>query len=69
MGNPKFKLTHKEILEFALYGVRTEFGVNTGNPDYTEEDFEQLRKTENELIRRLKLVVAQEKRKEQSNGS
>jgi hypothetical protein len=57
------KISKIDIFRYALWGVRTEIGANTGNPLWTEEDFEALEKIEKELERRLKLAkIADAKR-------
>lgn len=58
MAGTRFKLTTHELLEFAKIGVRTEIGVNSGNPDWTREDWEFHYKAEKEIDRRIKIQEA-----------
>lgn len=58
--NPRWKLSKIDLVQYALWGVRTELGANEGNPFWKEEDFEELEKAERELMRRLKIFTAQE---------
>jgi len=63
MSGTRFKLSTTEVLEFALEGIRTTIGVNSGNPDWTREDWEYHYKAEREIERRLKIARVQESMK------
>lgn len=61
MSNPKFKLELVDLLEFALEGVNTTIGANSGNPGWTREDWEYHYKAQKEIERRIKIVRSQER--------
>jgi hypothetical protein len=57
--NERFKLSKLDLLTFALEGVNTTIGTNTGNPDWTREDWEFHYRAQKEIERRIKIVKAQ----------
>jgi hypothetical protein len=54
--DPRFKLTTEDILIFASEGINFTIGVNSGNPDWSREDWEFHYRAQKEIVRRLKLV-------------
>lgn len=56
MAAERWKLTNLELLEFALEGVITIIGVNSGNPDWTVDDWRFHYNAQKEIERRIKLV-------------
>lgn len=63
MAHTRFKLSNLELLEFALTGVNTDIGTNTGNPDWTHEDWSFHIRAQKEIERRIKIVKHNEEKK------
>lgn len=64
MSIRRFKLSTREVLEWALEGVQWTIGSNAGNPTWSRDDWEYYWRAEKELERRLRILDAQEKQKQ-----
>jgi len=56
----RFKISTQDVLKLALEGVRMTIGINSGNPDWTRDDWEWHYRAEKEIERRLKILKKQE---------
>jgi hypothetical protein len=61
-----FKLSHEALLEFAREGVTMAIGINTGNPDWTVEDYAFHIRAQKEIEYRLKRLRERQAKEEKN---